>query len=38
VLQRDLDISAVVSKPFSPRDMLQLVRVLTGCEEEAAAS
>ncbi len=33
VLQRDLDISAVVSKPFSPRDMLQLVRVLTGCEE-----
>lgn len=36
VLQRDLDISAVVSKPFSPRDMLQLVRVLTGCEEAAA--
>jgi DNA-binding response OmpR family regulator len=38
VLQRDLDISAVVSKPFSPRDMLHLARVLTGCEEEAAAS
>lgn len=37
VLQRDLDISAVVSKPFSPRDMLQLVRVLTGCEEAAAS-
>lgn len=30
VLQRELDIAAVVSKPFSPRDMLQLVQVLTG--------
>lgn len=32
VLQRELDISAVVSKPFSPRDMVQLVQVLTGDE------
>jgi two-component system alkaline phosphatase synthesis response regulator PhoP len=32
VLQRELDISAVVSEPFSPRDMVQLVQVLTGRE------
>ncbi|MFO1096491.1 MAG: response regulator [Planctomycetaceae bacterium] len=35
VLQRELDISAVVSKPFSPRDMLQLVQVLCGNESYA---
>ena len=35
VLQRELDIAAVVSKPFSPRDMLQLVQVLTGNETYA---
>ncbi|REJ71408.1 MAG: response regulator [Planctomycetota bacterium] len=34
-LQRELRISAVVSKPFSPRDLLKLVKVLTGAEEMA---
>ena len=32
VLQREPDVSAVLSKPFSPRDMVQLVQVLTGDE------
>jgi DNA-binding response OmpR family regulator len=35
VLQRDLLISAIVNKPFSPRNLLQLVRLLTGAEEPA---
>ena len=32
-LERELGISAVVSKPFSPRDLLKLVQLLTGSEE-----
>ena len=35
VLQRDLQISAIVDKPFSPRNLLQLVQLLTGSEEPA---
>jgi CheY-like chemotaxis protein len=34
-LQRELQISAVVNKPFSPRGLLQLVQLLTGVEEAA---
>jgi len=36
VLQRDLQISAIINKPFSPRNLLQLVALLTGSEEPAA--
>ena len=32
-LQRELQISAIVNKPFSPRGLLQLVQLLTGVEE-----
>ena len=35
VLQRDLQISAVVNKPFSPKNLLQMVQLLTGNEEPA---
>ena len=35
VLQRELQISAIVSKPFSPRNLLQLVQLMTGNEEPA---
>jgi DNA-binding response OmpR family regulator len=34
-LQRELQIAAVVNKPFSPRGLLQLVQLLTGVEEAA---
>ena len=32
-LERELRVSAIVSKPFSPRDMLKLVQLLTNAEE-----
>jgi CheY-like chemotaxis protein len=34
-LQRELQIAAVVNKPFSPRGLLQLVQLLTDVEEAA---
>lgn len=35
-LQRDLRLSAVLGKPFSPRELLTLVQLLTGSEEKVA--
>ncbi len=33
MLQRELQIAAVVNKPFSPRNLLRLAQLLTGAEE-----